>query len=118
MNHFTSELIAKAKAAASAEELFALAKANNVELTVEEAKIYFEQLSANGAVSDDDLNDVAGGGSCPGDEEEAEEEEESFVSFLCLRCQATGKIKSSQTTCPRCKSELSHNGGRKKLMIG
>ena len=68
MNNFTSELITKAKAAANAEELFEIAKANNVELTEEEAKAYFDQLSAGGTVSDDDLNDVAGGGSCPGDD--------------------------------------------------
>ena len=65
MKNLTPELIAKAKAAKSAEELFALAKANNVELTEEEAKTYFEQLNANGTVSDDELDAVAGGGSCP-----------------------------------------------------
>jgi type III secretion system FlhB-like substrate exporter len=42
MKNLTPEVIAKAKATKSAEELFALAKANNVELTEEEAKIYFE----------------------------------------------------------------------------
>ena len=61
MKNLTPELIAKAKAAKSAEELFELAKANNVELTEEEAKTYFEQLNANGAVSDDELELVAGG---------------------------------------------------------
>ena len=61
MKNFTPELIVKAKAAKSAEELFALAKENNVELTEAEAKTYFEQLNANGAVSDDELDVVAGG---------------------------------------------------------
>ena len=68
MKNLTPELIAKAKAAKSAEELFELAKENNVELTEEEAKTYFEQLNANGAVSDDELGAVAGGFlgiSCP-----------------------------------------------------
>ena len=68
MKNLTPELIAKAKAAKSAEELFALAKENNVELTEEEAKTYFEQLNANGAVSDEELDAVAGGFlgiSCP-----------------------------------------------------
>ena len=41
MNNFTPELIAKAKAAKSAEELLELAKANNVDLTETEAKTYF-----------------------------------------------------------------------------
>ena len=61
MKNLTPELIAKAKAAKTAEELFALAKDNNVELTEAEAKTYFEQLSANGAVSDDELDAVTGG---------------------------------------------------------
>ena len=38
MNNLTPELIAKAKATKSAQELLAVAKANNVELTEEEAK--------------------------------------------------------------------------------
>ena len=61
MKNLTPELIAKAKAAKSAEELLALAKENNVEMTEEQAKIYFEQLNANGTVSDDELELVAGG---------------------------------------------------------
>ena len=65
MSNKNPELIAKAKAAKTAEELIELAKDNNVELTEEEAKTYFEQLNANGAVADDELDAVAGGGSCP-----------------------------------------------------
>ena len=64
MMNLTPELIAKAKAAKSAEELLELAKANDVELTAEEAKICFEQLHTSGAVSDDELEAVAGGGIC------------------------------------------------------
>ena len=107
MTNYTPELIEKAKIAKSAEELFKFAGENGVELTEEEAKTYFEQLSTVGTVSDDDLNDVAGGSSCPGDEEEAEEEEEEFVSFSCPQCYAMGKIKLSQINCPRCKTQLS-----------
>ena len=61
MKNLTPELIAKAKEAKSAEELFALAGANGVEITEEEANTYFAQLNANGAVSDDELDLVAGG---------------------------------------------------------
>ena len=64
MMNLTPELIAKAKAAKSAEELLELAKANDVELTAEEAKICFEQLHTSGAVSDDELEAVVGGGIC------------------------------------------------------
>ena len=72
MKNLTPELIKKAKAAKSAEELLALAKANNVEMTEEQAKIYFEQLNANGTVSDDELDAVVGGGICPDNGEEEE----------------------------------------------
>ena len=61
MENITPELIAKAKAAKTAEELFELAKANNVEMTEEEAKTYFAQLNANATVADDELEAVAGG---------------------------------------------------------
>ena len=56
-------LILKAKEAKSVEELIALAKENGVELTEEDAKMYFEQLTAKkGELSDDELDAVAGGG--------------------------------------------------------
>ena len=69
MKNLTPELIAKAKAASTVDELLALAKENNVELTEEEAKTYFEQLNANGTISDEELDVVAGGcgGSSEGD---------------------------------------------------
>ena len=52
-----------AKAAKSPEELLALAKENNVELTEESAKAYFDQLHPQtGELSDDELDNVAGGG--------------------------------------------------------
>ena len=41
MTNLTPELIAKAKAAQSAEELFDLAKGHGIELTEEDAKTYF-----------------------------------------------------------------------------
>ena len=63
MNNLTPEMIEKAKAARSAEELLALAKENNVEMTADEAKTYFAQLNPkSGELSDDDLDNVAGGG--------------------------------------------------------
>ena len=61
MKNLTPEIIAKAKTANSLDELIAIAKANGVELTADEAKKYFEQISANGEVSDDELDLVAGG---------------------------------------------------------
>ena len=85
MKNFTPELIAKAKAAKSAEELLALAKANNVDLTETEAKTYWAQLSANGTVSDEELDAVVGGGSCPNNEEVTYE----FGEIVCLKMPCT-----------------------------
>ena len=57
------ELIIKAKAAKSVEELLELAKASNVELSDEQAKEYFAKLNpTKGELSDDELDDVSGGG--------------------------------------------------------
>ena len=62
MKNLTPEIIEKAKAAGSAEELLEIAKANNIEMTADEAKTYFAQLSPkSGEISDDDLDNVAGG---------------------------------------------------------
>jgi predicted ribosomally synthesized peptide with nif11-like leader len=56
----TQEIIEKAKAAESAEELLAIAKENGIDMTADEAKTYFEQLNAN-SLDDDLLEGVAGG---------------------------------------------------------
>ena len=57
------ELITKAKAAKSVEDLLELAKASNVELSEEQAKDYFAKLNpTKGELSDDELDDVSGGG--------------------------------------------------------
>lgn len=62
MMNINEELMAKARGAKSVEELLALAKENNVELTEEEANAYFEQMNRTGELSDDELDSVAGGG--------------------------------------------------------
>lgn len=57
-----NELIAKAKKTTTVEELLALAKENQVELSEEDAKMYFELLHPKtGELSDDELDNVAGG---------------------------------------------------------
>jgi len=62
-NKITPELIEKAKAVKTAEELIALAKESNIELTEEQAKEYLEKLNPKmGEISDDELDNVAGGG--------------------------------------------------------
>ena len=84
MENMNTELIAKAKTAKNAEELLELAKANNVELTAEEAKNYFEQLNANGVVADDELEAVAGG------------------AFLIGGSEKVSTVVSNQSVCPYC----------------
>ena len=59
---FTDEMLEKAKTAKSAEELLAMAKAENIELTEAQAAKAFAELSKNGELSDEELDNVAGGG--------------------------------------------------------
>lgn len=59
--NISKELIEKAKTAKSAEELLEMAKAENIELTEEEAAKAFEELNKNGELSDEELDNVAGG---------------------------------------------------------
>ena len=62
MMRFTNEIIEKVKTAKSAEELLAMAKAENIELSAEQAAQAFVQLNKNGKLSDEELDNVAGGG--------------------------------------------------------
>ena len=63
MKNLTPEMIEKAKAAKSAEDLLALAKENNVEMTADEAKTYFAQINPkSGELDSDELEAVSGGG--------------------------------------------------------
>jgi predicted ribosomally synthesized peptide with nif11-like leader len=114
MKNLTPEMIDKAKAAKSAEELLGIAKANGVELTAEEAKTYFEQLHVNSAVSDDDLDTVAGGseGGCGNDDEEKEEKKEeekkepNITPTNSMKCPFCGsripRLPIFQYSCPKC----------------
>ena len=78
------ELVNKARKAKSVEELLALAKENGIELTNEQAKEYFAQLNpTKGELSDDELEDVAGGG-CFGEEER-----------YCPNCQTRLEVRAS-----------------------
>jgi len=62
MLNINEETLAKAKGAKSAAELLALAKENDIELTVEEAKEYFIQLNSKSSeLADEELDQVAGG---------------------------------------------------------
>lgn len=62
VNDFTPEMMEKAKKASSPLELLVIAKDNGVELTAEQASVYFEKINKSGELSDDELDNVSGGG--------------------------------------------------------
>ncbi len=62
MSNSANNLIAKAKAAASPQELLSFAKENGLCLSDEQADAYFKWLKECGEVSDDELDNVTGGG--------------------------------------------------------
>ena len=57
----SKELLEKAKQEKTAEELLAIAQADNVELSEEEAAKAFAELNKTGEISDEELDNVAGG---------------------------------------------------------
>lgn len=57
----TREMMEKAKTAKSMQELLEMAKAENIELSAEEAEKAFEKLNKSGELSDDELDNVSGG---------------------------------------------------------
>lgn len=61
-NKITPEILEKAGQAKSAEELIALAEENGYPLDEERARKYFGQLNRSGELSDEELDNVAGGG--------------------------------------------------------
>ena len=93
-----NELIAKAKAAATVEELIALATENGITLTEDDAKMYFEVLHPKtGELSDDELDNVAGGGCyAPGG---------NLLTTIGHGCKyyEEGRKTGAKGTCCRCK---------------
>ena len=89
MKNLTPEMIEKARTAKSAEELLELAKANNVEMTADEAKTYFAQLGPKSGELNDDLDAVAGGG-CNDGERQRENEDKVIHTIVCPKCGVLG----------------------------
>lgn len=98
----TPEMIEKAKAAKSAEELLSLAKENEIELTNEQANAYFERLSKRGEVSDDDLSNVAGGGCTIDTNRKIVMPDDVCDNWKCKSCGGTLKKLWGSLT-PKCK---------------
>ena len=59
--NISKELLEKAKQAKTAEELLAMAKAENIELTEEQAAQAFAKMNKNCELSDEELDNVSGG---------------------------------------------------------
>ena len=59
--NISKELLEKAKTAKSEEELLKMAKAENIELTAEQAAKAFAELNKTGELSDEELDNVVGG---------------------------------------------------------
>ena len=57
----SKELLKKAKTAKTAEDLLEMAKAENIEISAEEAAKAFAELNKTGELSDEELDNVSGG---------------------------------------------------------
>ena len=97
------ELLAKANEAKTPEELLALAKENGIEMTAEEAQKIFAQLhSQSGELSDDELDNVSGGG-CGPTYYKACMADGYCSEYLCFRCGSRGIIvRNGELSCSGC----------------
>ncbi len=104
----TPELIEKAKQAKSPEELLALAKENGTELTEKSVKAYFDQLHKTGELSDDELDNISGGGCRAGDGRLVVTIGHTCNSWRCKKCggsRGTGKYSG---VCANCRNGISN----------
>lgn len=77
----SKELLERAKTTKSAEELLEMAKGENIELTAEEAAKAFEELHKTGEISDEELDNVSGGG-CGDNSPKGEVDSPSKIVYL------------------------------------
>ena len=111
------ELLSKAKEAKTPEELLALAKENGIEMTAEEAQKIFAQLHPQtGELSDDELDNVAGGGCHNGgrlvvsamhycDEWRCKDDGSQWVIDGMLECYKTCRVTAFCHSCQYCTYE-------------
>ena len=100
----SNELLAKARAAKSPEELLALAKENDIGLTEEEAKAYFDQLHPQvGELSDDELDNVAGGACYARIDKTVVSAGHRCPHYFCKHCGGKGLHKRRVGCCAKCR---------------
>ena len=93
MTNFNEEALAKAKQAKSVEELLTLAKESDVEMTAEQAQEIFARLNQkSGELSDDELDNVAGGG-CYNYNVAGNVAKNSCDLWVCMTCGGTETFK-------------------------
>ncbi len=90
MINFNEETLAKAKQAKSVKELLTLAKESDVEITAEQAQEIFARLNQkSGELSDDELDNVAGGGCHNGEGYLVVTAAHSCDLWKCKKCGST-----------------------------
>ena len=95
------ELLAKAKETKTPEELMEFAKENNVEMTEESAKAYFDLIHPKtGELSEDELKNVSGGGCHADDGREIVTVCHGCTGFECKKCGT--RIKKGELLCTNC----------------
>ena len=115
MADFHAEMIQKAKGAKTARELLELAKAEGINMTADEAAIYFAQLNPESSeLSDDEIDGVSGGG-CGGNLPLYRNYTmvQDFFCTNCFRMYPASKCKvihyetrDDVAYCPDCKGEV------------
>ena len=94
----SKELLKKAKTAKSAEELLEMAKTEKIELTAEEAAKAFAELNKSGELSDEELDNVAGG--CGGEEIPEPKYKEGDLVWISggFACHTCGRYRAFKVT--------------------
>ncbi len=88
---YNDEILEQAKKAKSVEELLTLAVENGIDLTKEEAEEFFAQLNRSGELSDEELDNVAGGGCHKKDGRLVVTIMHSCEQFVCKSCGRSGE---------------------------
>ena len=121
---YNDEILEQAKKAKSVEELLTLAVENDIDLTKEEAEEFFAQLNRSGELSDEELDNVAGGGCRTNTLVQVDADlkvgdmirvyRHSLSGFLSCKCgngtfrvnKLVTRFKSVQCSCTQCGAEF------------
>lgn len=112
-----NEVIEKAKQAKTPDELMAFARETGMDLTAEEAQRYFRQLHPTvGELSDDELDDVSGGG-CSGSDSDSVETDNGdyFYQWVCPSCKSRVLVTDKSETKYYCRVCLNAYCNKEKV---